>query len=250
MSTPSKIAPNVPLRTKSVRPPVEPATAPRSVSTVSFDVPCRRGAEQYDMLLWRLHSVWKEQSAVGFIVGVMNCGRRCGGTTLAANLAIRAADHHMGPVLLIDANHRHPQLRELIRVDRGAGLADILAARATVAQCAQHTSVQELDVLTSGDPRSLEAGCFDPSQLEALFAECRVSYAVVVVDLPAVPDLGDGTLFARLADGNLLIVRSERVKREEAQRAVASLAVSDIPLLGVVITDQRRYVPDWLDRRL
>src|SRR5450755_1964631 len=72
---------------------------------------CQRpGAEYFDALLWRLFDRREDVDGVGYLLGVTGCARQSGVTTVTANLAIRAADHGLGPVLLVDANDHHPQL--------------------------------------------------------------------------------------------------------------------------------------------
>ena len=83
-----------------------------SPESVVRPVPRRRGADAYDTLLWRLQPRLGESrvksDGAGFLVGVTACDRKAGVSTVAANLAIRAADHQMRPVLLIDSACQQP----------------------------------------------------------------------------------------------------------------------------------------------
>src|SRR5450755_2708786 len=75
----------------------------------------RPGAEYFDALLWRLFDRREDAHGLGYLMGVTGCARHSGVSTVAANLAIRAADHGLGPVLLVDANDQHPQLNRMFK---------------------------------------------------------------------------------------------------------------------------------------
>lgn len=223
--------------------------ASRSVRAAS-GIPQRPGAEHYDALLWRLNP-WRETAGkAGFFVGLTGCSRQSGVSTLAANLAIRAADHHLGPVLLVDVNFQQPSLGRLLDAESGLGLADVLAGQATVDDCLQSTQAIGLDLLPMGGVDRLNRIRVAPQQVDAVVAQLREQYALVICDLPEAHVISDAALLAGALDAVLLIVRSERVRRQEAQQAVRSLAAVGVPLIGAVVTDQQRYLPPWLDRLL
>ncbi len=80
--------------------------------------PDRPGAEHYDTLLWRIAPRLETAGGMGLLLGLTSSDRQAGVSTVAANLAIRAADHKLGPVLLADCNFRHPTLHTLLRKER------------------------------------------------------------------------------------------------------------------------------------
>jgi Mrp family chromosome partitioning ATPase len=218
-----------------------------STAKANDKVERRKGAEYYDSLLWRLSAQWSDPNSAGFLLGLTGCLRNAGVSTLATNLAIRAADHGIGPVLLVDANVRRPQLHRLLKVSRRIGLADVLTGQSTLGELIQRTSFPGLDLLPLGADGSRRNAGTNPAKIEALACDFRESYALVLVDLPPVGELDHLHPLARVLDATLLILRAGRVRRQEAQHALERLAHDDICVLGTVITNQHQYVPRWFD---
>lgn len=208
----------------------------------------RPGAEPYDALLWRLCARRDDDGGAAYVVGFTSCNQQSGVSTLTANLAIRAADHGLGPVLIVDANRRRPRLQRLLHVEPQKGLAEVIAGRSAYSACIQPTPVSGLDLLPRGTVDRPQPGHVDPQQIDALVCELRERYSLVFCDLPEVGRLGDSLLLARAMDAALLVVRSERVARSDAQQAVHRLATDGVPLIGAVVTDRHQVVPGWLSR--
>ena len=82
----------------------------------------RRASAKIDALLWRLKARLESRSEGAHVVGITSCCPGSGVTTTIANLAIRAADHHLGPVLLIDANSLRPRQHRQFRLNPKTGL--------------------------------------------------------------------------------------------------------------------------------
>ncbi len=213
------------------------------------EVPGRDGAEVYDALLHRLSARRSDTGNVGLLLGLTSCVRGSGVTTLAVNLAIRAADHGMGPVLLIDSNSQRPKLHKLFNVSPKIGLAHILADRTELAACVQPTSVVGLDLLPLGT-NSLNRTRVEADQFEVLDAQLREHYSLVICDFPAASELGPTLLLAAMMDVTLMVIRAGHAAAQDAQRVVASLTDDGINLVGAVMTDDRHYTPRWLEKRL
>jgi Mrp family chromosome partitioning ATPase len=222
------------------------ARMPAPVSSTAATVYQRPGAEVFDALLWRLFDRQKDDDGVGYLLGVTGCVRESGVSTVASNLAIRAADHGLGPVLLIDANLHHPHLQKLIGAKSGLGLADVLAGQTTLAATAQATRVPGLQILPHGTDGLLGRVRVDSARMEGLVAELRETYSLVFVDLPGACQMGQSQWLAHVLDGAVLVIRSERVGRGIAQECHRRLTQGGIHVVGAVLTDQHTYVPSWL----
>ncbi|MEM6330604.1 MAG: CpsD/CapB family tyrosine-protein kinase, partial [Planctomycetota bacterium] len=209
--------------------------------------PRRRGAEFYDTLLWRVQP--KQPTAGdGFAIGVTSADRHAGVSTVAANLAIRAADHRQSPVLLIDANLLHPRQQRNFRLRGGAGLTDLLAGECGVGEAVFDSGVDGLSVMPLGSPSLVERTVCDHDAVAALFAELRGDYATLVFDLPPANAMRHTLLFAQQLDATLMAVRSEATRTKAARAAVARLQADGVAVTGSVVTQQKRYTPRWLSR--
>jgi Mrp family chromosome partitioning ATPase len=206
----------------------------------------RPGAEYFDDLLWRLFDRHEDAHGLGYLLGVTGCTRQSGVSTVAANLAIRAADHGLGPVLLVDANDQHPHLNRIFKAKAPHGLADVMAGQTALAAAVQPTRVPGLQLLPLGTDGLMRRVRIDPARTEALAAELRESFALVLVDLPGACQMSHSCGLAHALDGAVLVIRSEKIGRGVAQECQRRLAHDGIHLLGAVITDQHTYLPSWL----
>lgn len=207
----------------------------------------RRGADYYDTILWRVRPQ-ESHGETGFTLGVTSCNRRAGVSTVAANLAIRAADHQLTPTLLVDANLIHPRQERAFRLYDAPGLADILAGECEVEEGIHPSGVAGLSVMPLGSVGLIDRASVDYERLGALLTELRSDYATTVFDLPEVRHLRHSLLIAQQVDAALLVLRSEKSRRKVAQAAVARLTADNVTVVGTVVTQQKNYVPRWFRR--
>lgn len=207
--------------------------------------PRRRGADYYDTILWRLLPASLADAEGGAAIGVTSGAERSGVSTVAANLAIRAADHLGGPVLLIDANLARPRLARAFRTHRAKGLGDILAGACEPADAIHETGVDGLSLLPAGAAALSDRLSIDQQTIDSLLKELVDEYRLVFVDLPTVAKLRKSLLLARRLDEVLLVVRSESQRRQGAQTALARLRDDGVRVAGAVVTQQRDYIPRW-----
>ena len=211
--------------------------------TETRPVPVRRHPclEHYDALLRRLQAADNGTPAPQ-IVGVTSCARRAGVSTIAANVAIRAADRGDGPVLLVDGNTQHPALDRMLQIGSGPGLINAAAGSAKLADCMVPCDVEGLCVLRAGN------GGASASALAESFQAMRNQFRLIVVDLPPADELSPLWDLSGQLDGVLLVIEAEKTRSGAAQRVRRQLAECHVPLLGVVLNKRRTYVPDWLYR--
>ena len=219
-----------------------------TTSRASFPepVPHRRGSEYTDILLRNLDGLLlRESEAV--VIGMASSIRRQGVTTTAVNLAVRAADHSMGPVLLIDANVRNRRLSRLYRCKK-VGYGDCLAGNAALEDCVIPTNVEGLHVLGIGNRRAAEQIVPDPWHAEQLFKQIRDSYRLAIVDMPLFRDPTPSDSLCRYLDGVVAVTRCGTNKNSLSE---LQTDISDARgrLLGVAMTaDQGNAMPNWLQR--
>jgi Mrp family chromosome partitioning ATPase len=225
-----------------------------SPDEVSRAIPRRRGADGYDTLLWRLQprleASREKNDGAGFLVGVTSCDRRSGVSTVAANLAIRAADHQMRPALLIDAAVHQPTVGRQFRLRDPLGLADAMAGRCSISDAIHRTSVDGLDVMPVGTAGIVDRVGFDYQQVEAMISGLRESHQMVIFDLPQVNELRNLLLVARRLDAVLLAIRHESTSASTLEMASDQLQADGVNLVGTVVCAHKQYVPAWLRRRL
>ena len=220
-----------------------PAPRPRTAELITD----RRGSDLYDATLLRLRSEMVRDDGTGYALGLMGFSRGGGTSTTAANLAIRAADLRLGPVVLIECSSSKPG-----RLFRKAqvGFAEALAGQIPWGRAVQTTDVGDLQTIPGGDPALLRKTCFDIERLQEMLKQLRAEYRVVIVDLPPATSESESLVLSQNLDGVLAVVRSQHVKRDEAQARVQRLKADGVNMIGAILSRQKTWLPAWIERRI
>ncbi len=169
-----------------------------------------------------------------------------GKTFVSANLAVAFAQSGKR-VLLMEADLRNPNLRQMFGWEKTPGLTNVLLEEEIVFRKIpiRHTQVPNLQFLASGDnpPNPSELLCSE--KMEQVFAVIRDHYDFVIFDSPPVFLTSDPIILAQRVDGVVLVCRSEETKRDILRETVERLLRVEAKILGVVFNDlsveSRRY---------
>lgn len=209
-------------------------------------IPNRRGSEYIDVLLRNLDDQLLRNSG-SVVIGMAACQHKQGLTTTASNLAIRSADHGMGPVLLIDANVKNGKLSRMHRTGR-VGYGDCLAGTATLKSAVTATKIESLDVLGIGNRQIAGQIVPDPTLANDFFAQVRDQYQVTIVDMPVFQNPSPAHALGTYLDGVIVVARSG-VHQNRLVEMQESISKVNDNLLGVVMTGgEGNVLPRWLQR--
>jgi Mrp family chromosome partitioning ATPase len=182
-------------------------------------------------------------------IGVVGCETRNARSRVAADLAIQAANCVRMPVLLIDADEQHRLVAQRFGLNGSPGWHEVMTGSAEVKDCVHSANSGRLAVMTPGTERSASQEHThvqaDRSRLDSL----KTEYGLVVIDMPPVSEFECPPASGWL-DEAVLVVEAERTRIRSAQRAKALLERSGVKVAGVVLANQRDYVPGWLYDRL
>jgi capsular exopolysaccharide synthesis family protein len=134
-----------------------------------------------------------------------------GKTTTALNVAIALAQRG-SKVLLMDSDLYRGHCNELLGVENGAGLSDVLLRDRPPEDVIRPTAIEGLLLLTSGahiaDSRDLLAS----ERMNELVAHLSRSYDFIVIDSPAVMPVADSVILAAFADVVLIVTGASTPK--------------------------------------
>lgn len=206
--------------------------------------------KHYEQILSQLRCLESDKSDAPRGVGVMGLERGDGATSIAANLAIVAAEAGTGSVLLIDANPLHPSLHKIFGVTAEPGFQDVVAGKADPIECVHATRFEGLSIMPYGVTRKAPPATLAPATGKFPFADLFRKFDIVLVDLPAAGESGLGLALTKSLGGVLLVLEAERSRRSAALRLKRQLEHFGANILGVVLNKRRHHVPNWLYRAL
>lgn len=157
-----------------------------------------------------------------------------GKTTQAANLAW--AYHSMGEkVLLIDCDLRRGRQHALLRLDNSGGMSRMLIGEISPEESILPTVPGSFEAIPRGPiiPGSTELLCQE--RFFELVQAWRLRYDRIIIDCPPVLGLSESTSLQRLADGIVLVVRSEKTSMKDVRDAVTILRKTGAHFFGFVL---------------
>jgi capsular exopolysaccharide synthesis family protein len=155
-------------------------------------------------------------------------------TTTVSNLGIVMAQAGTRTVI-VDADIRQPMLHDIFGVPESPGLTDYLTARSPVTEALKPTSVENLEILTTGSRVSNPSELLDSPGMSRLLELLQPVADVVILDGPSPLHFPDAVLLSKHVDGVLLVLMAGRTRRDAAQSSVMLLERAGATLLGGVL---------------
>jgi capsular exopolysaccharide synthesis family protein len=174
---------------------------------------------------------------------------REGCSTVAGNLAIywprRAAK-----TLLLELDALHPPRNPAVPAPRAAGVTDVLAGEVALEDALHEVAGTRLAVLSAGTLRDDLPALLTAAAVGDLVDRLKADFGFVVADGPPVNGLPPVAPLAARFDGVALVTQANETRRQVVQRSIDSLKAASDRFLGVVLTQRKYFIPDWIYRRL
>jgi capsular exopolysaccharide synthesis family protein len=191
-------------------------------------------AEAYRSMRTNLAFARAQQSPQAIVVA--SPGPADGKSTTVANLAITFAQQGQR-TLLIDADLRRAVLDKAFDIPRSPGLTEAIVGEAALGDVIHDTSVPNLSIIASGRFPPNPAELLGSSRMQEILHEAKARFDVVLLDSPPLLAVTDAAVLATMVDGVVLVIRTERTKREGVRRALGHVRSVRGRLLGVVLND-------------
>lgn len=164
-----------------------------------------------------------------------------GKSTISANLAIVYAQQGK-KILLLDADLRRPTVAVTFGVTRNSpGLTNYLGNnRKEITDIIHHTSMDKLDVVTSGPIPPNPAELLGSGRMTELISQLKLQYDLIIFDVPPFLLVADAQVLMAKADGVIMVVNGGKTNKGAIQRMKEILKIAEAPLLGFVYNDQNR----------
>jgi len=202
----------------------------------------------YEDILTRLRT----QNPGESIKTIMFTGATHGGgaTTTAINFAKTLIRDHQVKVLLIDANMRTPNLRELFDIENEEGLTDIVLNNDSKPYKVINFEPSYLFVLATGGNYVGPVSLFESERFDTFLSNAREEFDYVILDSAPLPSFAEARVLCEKVDGVVLVLESGKIRRQVALRAKKELEDAGARILGVVLNKRKYHIPDWLYKRL
>lgn len=157
-----------------------------------------------------------------------------GKSTVAANLALAVAASGRS-VVLVDGDLRRSTVAKTMGLPGGAGLSDVLAGRAALADVLQRTPLSpNLFILAAGSAPPNPSEVLGSARMRSLLKDLA-DHALVIVDAPPLLPVTDGAVLTHQADGAIIVATIGKTTYELLDRALDALQKSSGRALGLVL---------------
>ena len=172
-------------------------------------------------------------------LAVTSPNKGAGKSTVALNLAISFGMEVDHTALLVDADLRDPDLRNILELASGPGLADYLVGDAELEDLLIHPRIGNLALLLGGTPVANTSELMRSPMMANLVRELSGRYPerIIVFDTPPVLSGADTLALVGHMDATILLVEECKTARDEVERACELLRNAN--LVGVVLNKSR-----------
>jgi capsular exopolysaccharide synthesis family protein len=156
-----------------------------------------------------------------------------GKTMVSANLACTLARRKQQKTLLLEGDLRRPTLARQFGMGRVPGLSEYLQGEADVTKSIYRLDALGLWILPAGRAPQNPLELMQAGKLSPLMDQLTTWFDWILIDSPPVLPLADTSIWAKVADGILLVARPGKTEKHHLQEGVEALDHSK--LLGALI---------------
>lgn len=172
-----------------------------------------------------------------------------GKTVTSLNLGVILAERVERTVVVVDCDLRKGRIASYMNVEKTPGMGELIRGTASVDDVVRQTVYPNLAVIPAGQTAQQDVGnLIGRPELEEIAAELRRRYDYVLYDTPPINRAADAGMLGQATDGALMVVRMNKTHRESVDRAIRLLHAATVPVVGLVLTHQKFYIPNYLYR--
>lgn len=160
-----------------------------------------------------------------------------GKSLVSANLSCALAAGTRQKVLLVGGDIRRPSLERVFALDTGSGLCELLEGNQNLASSIYQIKEAGIWVLPAGRIKGNALEILQSNKLPVLMDQLVSLFDWVVIDSPPILPLADTSVWARLADGILLVARPGVTKKRLLQKGLE--AIDKTKLVGALLNSYK-----------
>ncbi len=210
--------------------PSLPVLIPADSRLVSVGEEESLGAEKFRFLAVRLRQLRQNRPLKKVLI--TSTIPQEGKSTVAANLACTLARRKQHKTLLLEGDLRRPTVAAKFGLGRVPGLSEWLRGE-TESMNIYRLEALGLWVLPAGSAPENPLELMQSGKLSPLMEQLTAWFDWIIIDSPPVLPLADTSIWARMADGILLVTRKSVTEKQQLQRGLEVLERSK--LLGALL---------------
>ena len=220
-------------------------TLPQNTRLVSFTEKEGMGAEKFRFLGVRLRQIQQARPLKKLLI--TSTLSEEGKSTVSGNLATTLARRKQQKVLLLDGDMRRPSQAPTFGIGHLPGVSEWLQSGSKTVSNIYFLEELGFWFMPAGRPPENPLELMQSGKLSELLGQLSSWFDWVLIDSPPILPLADTSVWGRMADGVLLVVREGRTEKKQLQRGLATLDQSR--LLGMVINNSTNtYHEDYYAR--
>ncbi|UJF34575.1 CpsD/CapB family tyrosine-protein kinase [Paenibacillus hexagrammi] len=173
------------------------------------------------------------------VIMVTSAGPGEGKSTTITNLAVAYAQADK-KVLLIDADLRKPTMHHTFQISNRWGLTNLLTNQLTIEDVLKDSSIRNLSLIPSGPIPPNPSEILASKKMESVLEDLKQYFDIILIDAPPAIAVTDAQIISTRSDGVILVVDSDKVKRDVALKAKQQLDNVRARILGVVLNNVDR----------
>lgn len=226
-----------------------PVVIPAENRLVSIEREESLGAEKFRFLAVRLRALQQTRPLKRILI--TSTIPLEGKSTVAANLACTLARRRQQKTLLVDGDLRRPTVARQFGMGNVPGMCEWLRGASPTMNIYRLDSLN-LWVFPAGNTPDNPLELMQTGKLSPMMEQLTAWFDWIVIDSPPVLPLADTSIWARLADGVLLVTRQGVTEKKQLQRGLEALEQSKSKILGALVNSSsdaahsdyyQRYAP-------
>lgn len=157
-----------------------------------------------------------------------------GKSHVVANLAVVLAESG-ARVAMVEADMRKPCLAQIMGIEGGVGLSEVLIAKAELDEVLQPWGTEQLTVLPAGQIVPNPSELLGSTAMQQVIQDLGDRADYVLIDAPPALPVTDAAVLSAYTSGTLLVAAVGKTKRQEIGQAIEQLETVDSRLLGLIV---------------
>jgi capsular exopolysaccharide synthesis family protein len=163
-----------------------------------------------------------------------------GKSMVSANLACSLAQRTRQKTLLIEGDVRRPSLMQMFGLEKIPGICEYLKGERDLMSSIYHLEEPDLWILPAGRAPENPLELLQSGGLSTMVDQLTPWFDWIVIDSPPVMPLADTSVWMRIADGILLVVRQGVTERRQLERGLEALEPRK--MIGALLNGTKRQV--------